>query len=141
MPDLSLPFIAVEDALVRIVRWLRNPNRDPYAVNREPVASELNLRAVVDAAFSDQVRAHQAANPTQGMTMYRHNYADPNVAAYHAAAWDLCRRGILYPKPAVDAQHAPAAGWFFVVTPYGRSWLEAASGLDVLPSEYDRFAQ
>ena len=141
MPELSLPFITVEDALARIVAWLRNPNRDAHAVNREPISSELDLRAVVDAVFSDQVRVHQAAHPTQGMTMYRHNYADPGLGAYHAAAWDLCRRGIIHPKPTVDAQYPSLPGWFFVVTPYGRTWLETVSGLDVLPSEYSRFAQ
>ena len=141
MPELSLPYIEVEDALRRIVRWLRDPNRDPHAVRRQPIADELDLRAVIAAAFTETNRRHQQDHPVRGMQRFINRWDDPNAAAFHAATWDLCRRGILYPRPEQEPQSAAAAGWYFSVTPYGRSWLRRTEPLDVLPAEYDRFAQ
>ena len=61
-----------------------------------------------------------------------------------AAAWELCRRGIIRPGVKVlgaQSTDEGAAGNGFSVTPFGRKWLEEADKDTFVPSEPERFGQ
>jgi hypothetical protein len=62
----------------------------------------------------------------------------------YAAAWDLCRRGIL--RPGVRTFNAQAtadgaSGNGYSITPFGEQWLTESDRDDFVPTEPERFAQ
>jgi len=62
---------------------------------------------------------------------------------FYAAAWDLCRRGII--RPGVYAYRAQAtesgnAGEGYSITPFGRTWIEESDLDSYVPTEPGRFA-
>lgn len=63
--------------------------------------------------------------------------------AFYAAAWDLCRRGILRPGVTAYGEQDTgdgSAGNGYSLTPTGREWLEQAGQYDVVPLEPGRFS-
>jgi hypothetical protein len=125
MRKVASPLLSVEDALSRIVAWLRNPSRDAYASRREPIALMLDVQQVLKEAVAEEIRAYQLANPQQGPTSYAYD-TDTNAGPFHSAAWELCRRGILRPRVfRGTSSDAPAFGTYFDVTPYGQESLTA----------------
>lgn len=63
---------------------------------------------------------------------------------FYAAAWDLCRRGII--RPGVNTLGAQAtesggSGDGYSVTPFGRKWLEESELDSYVPTEPGRFAE
>ncbi len=63
---------------------------------------------------------------------------------FYAAAWELCRRGIIRPGVrAMDEQSTPdgSAGNGYSLTPFGRAWLSEAHQDDFVPTEPGRFAK
>ena len=64
--------------------------------------------------------------------------------SFFAAAWELCRRGILRPGiRTLEAQSTDAgsAGCGYSITPFGRQWLCESRADDFVPTEPERFAQ
>lgn len=62
----------------------------------------------------------------------------------YAAAWDLCRRGIL--RPGVHSYGAQAtadgaSGNGYTITPFGKQWLAESDKDDFVPTEPERFAE
>ena len=73
-------------------------------------------------------------------TEYREaaNRGQPLSPIFFAAAWELCRRGILRPGiHAVDGQANldSQAGSGYSLTPLGRQWLEEIDDLQFIPTE------
>ncbi|MGA2717141.1 MAG: hypothetical protein ABSG41_29005 [Bryobacteraceae bacterium] len=63
---------------------------------------------------------------------------------FFAAAWELCRRGVIRPGiRTLEAQSTDAgsAGCGYSVTPFGRTWLSEARADDFVPTEPERFGQ
>ncbi|MDD2785924.1 MAG: hypothetical protein PHS79_03460 [Patescibacteria group bacterium] len=63
---------------------------------------------------------------------------------FYAAAWDLCRLGILRPGVRYyDAQSTEdgGAGNGYSLTPFGKKWLEEADGTLYVPTEPGRFSE
>jgi hypothetical protein len=63
---------------------------------------------------------------------------------FYAAAWELCRRGII--RPGVNEYGAQAtsegsAGNGYSITPFGKCWLKEAEHDDYVPTEPGRFAE
>lgn len=63
---------------------------------------------------------------------------------FYAAAWELCRRGIL--RPGITSYNTQStedgsAGNGYSITPFGRQWLEESDKDDYIPTEPGRFAQ
>lgn len=141
-PDVQLQTLTVEDATARIIAWLRNPNREPNAVHRPAIAEQFTITRVIEAALSERMDEMRRRNQPQGMTAYRLD-TNTNAGPFHTAAWDLCRKGVLRPvaQEGFHGNPPPAFGYQFAVTPYGHHWLAAASGLEVLPAQYGRFAE
>jgi hypothetical protein len=71
------------------------------------------------------------------------NSVDPNLEVFFAAAWELCRRGVLRPSARTFGQQASAhwhGGDGYSITPYGRRWVKAADEVDLVPMQPGRFA-
>jgi len=118
------------DATTILVRWLRAPDHGDYG----SYGYGIYLPALV--------RTHLAK---QGI---RHDEQDVKLhemmPMLYAAAWDLCRRGIL--RPGVRAFNAQAtadgaSGNGYSITPFGQQWLAEADRDDFVPTEPERFAQ
>ena len=63
---------------------------------------------------------------------------------FFAAAWELCRRGIIRPGiRTLDGQstEAGSAGSGYSVTPFGQSWLSESHADDFVPTEPERFGR
>lgn len=65
-------------------------------------------------------------------------------ADFYAAAWELCRRGII--RPGVQTRGAQATddgsgGNGYSITPFGKQWLAEADHETFVPTEPERFAQ
>lgn len=66
------------------------------------------------------------------------------MPAFYAAAWELCRRGIIRPgvrEYGAQATDAGNAGDGYSLTPFGRRWLEESEKDDFIPTEPGRFAE
>ena len=63
---------------------------------------------------------------------------------FYAAAWELCRRGILRPgvrRMGLQATEQGSAGDGYSVTPFGEQWAAEADRDDFVPTEPQRFGQ
>jgi hypothetical protein len=63
---------------------------------------------------------------------------------FYAAAWELCRRGILRPgvrQMGLQATDSGSAGDGYSVTPFGAEWARETDRDDFVPAEPQRFAQ
>jgi len=63
-------------------------------------------------------------------------------AFFYAAAWELCRRGILRPgvkRMGLQQTSDGSAGNGYSITPFGRRWLQEADRDDFVPTEPERF--
>ena len=68
----------------------------------------------------------------------RHKLVNDISPAFYAAAWDLCRRGIIRPgvfQLRAQATDEGSAGGGFSVTPFGREWLAEHDRDDYVPTE------
>jgi len=143
MPQLlRLPTITEEDALGRIISWLKNPKRNNDPVNRPNYGHDLYVPNMILSCLDEVQREHRSQNPT-GMITYQ--FDDTTGAEpFYGAAWNLCRRGILHPNVTkFDTRYTTSMliGTGFTITPYGKRWLNEISGYECIPSEYGRFAQ
>lgn len=95
--------------------------------------------------LADAIHAHlrdvthqMQAQESGGMSMFVHDVAT-NAAPYHDAAWSLVGRGILRPAPLSDQANISLIGTVFMITEYGRAWLERTT--DLLPTEIGGIGQ
>jgi hypothetical protein len=121
----------VEDAQKAIVRWIReaptstypNYGYDIYISN--VIRWVLERRGLSDRSETD--RTIRALSPV-----------------FYAAAWELCRRGIIRPgvrEYALQATEHGNAGEGYSVTPFGRTWAAESDRDDFVPTEPERFGQ
>lgn len=65
------------------------------------------------------------------------------MPAFYAAAWELCRRGIIRPgvrEFGAQSTDEGSAGDGYSLTPFGERWLEESEKDDFVPTEPGRFA-
>jgi hypothetical protein len=133
MPDKQ-PSVAVneEDAFHFIVRVLRE-NLMPdmgssYGYELYlPNVIQHYLISVLKRGHGEAQRDYRATSPP-----------------FLAAAWELCRRGIIRPGVKALGQQSTdegAAGAGFSVTPAGKRWLKEAGQYDFVPIEPGRFSR
>lgn len=63
---------------------------------------------------------------------------------FYAAAWELCRRGIIRPgvrEMGLQATEGGSAGDGYSITPFGEEWAAESDRDDFVPTEPQRFAQ
>lgn len=118
------------DATTLLVRWLQHPDHGNYGA----YGYGIYLPALVRTYLAQQGIPHheQETQLRQMMPML------------YAAAWDLCRRGIL--RPGVRAYMAQAtadgaSGNGYTITPFGEQWLSEADKDNFVPTEPERFAE
>jgi len=125
----AVPFTQA-DATTLLVRWLRQPDHGSYS----SYGYGVYLPALVQTYLSRQgIQPHD-----QGLTLQQ------MMPMLYAAAWDLCRRGILRPgvrEHGAQATADGASGNGYSITPFGAQWLKEADHDDFVPTEPERFAQ
>jgi hypothetical protein len=119
-----------DDATALLIQWLREPNHGNYGKYGYGIYLPALLRTYLE---KQGVRRDQQEKQLPEM-----------MPALYAAAWDLCRRGIL--RPGVRNYMAQAtddgnAGNGYSITPFGQQWLEEADKDNFVPTEPGRFAQ
>lgn len=136
MPTVSLPPVTTDQASAILLRHIREAGA-PSALGRRAPGWEIDLGDVINA----QIEAHSRREMSVPGVHYVYDPV-PNSAPFHEAAWAFVGRGILRPSTTFDGRTAPTmTGVHFGLTAYGRQWLEQASGIEVLPTEYGRFGQ
>jgi hypothetical protein len=118
------------DAATLLVRWLRQPDHGAYG----SYGYGVYVPAMVRTHLAKQGIPHhnQEAKLRDMMPML------------YAAAWDLCRRGILRPGVRAYGEQATAdgaSGNGYSITPFGQQWLAESDRDDFVPTEPERFAQ
>lgn len=120
-----------EDITKLLIQWLRKPDHGDYGA----YGYEVYLPALA-ATYQRKKHGHSSLNESQWFTQHS--------PLFYAAAWELCRRGILRPGITQHQRQATAdgaSGNGYSITPFGRQWLEEASSDDFVPTEPERFAQ
>lgn len=118
-----------EDATNLLTTWLRSPNHGGYG----SYGYDIYLPALIREELRSQgVQHHEQEQQLREW-----------IPHFYAAAWDLCRRGIL--RPGVHSYLAQAtddgnAGNGYSITPFGSKWLEESDRDDYVPTEPGRFA-
>lgn len=125
------PVLTVEDAIQLIVRYLRGPRPSDETSS---YGYGLYLPNVARGYLKEI-----------GKTWQESEYLWPSLSSvFYAAAWELCRRGIIRPgvrQAGVQITDDGSGGNGYSVTPYGEAWLRRASEADLVPLEPSRFAQ
>jgi hypothetical protein len=119
-----------EDATNLLIQWMRKPGQIQYSSYGYGIYLPSMIRAYLQ---SQGVRDHEQENGLREM-----------IPHFYAAAWDLCRRGIL--RPGVHSYMAQStndgnAGNGYSITPFGEKWLSESDRDDYVPTEPGRFAQ
>ncbi len=115
----------LEDATKLLIELLRNPDYDNFS----SYGYDIYLPALVNVYLRRQNRAETFKELS---------------SMFYAAAWELCRRGIIRPgvkqygaQATVDGQ----AGNGYSITPFGQTWLREAEQDDFVPTEPERFGE
>lgn len=136
--DLKLPPITEEEALRRIINWLKSSNGKLYETDGLSThGHELYIPNVIFKCL-DEVKNNYAGTE---MRQYRSDSNQEGSQVFYAAVWTLCRNGILNPNPPNPYSNGIDSGRGFSVTVYGKKWLQEANSYDCIPAEYGRFAE
>ncbi len=80
-----------------------------------------------------------------GVDRYNSERMAPDISPYfYAAAWELCRRGILRPgirQYGKQSTEDGSAGNGYSITPFGKQWLEESDKDIFIPTEPGRFSE
>lgn len=119
-----------DDALKILISWLRNPPRRDF----QTYGYEVYLPGLM-RAYAQEIGVDQ-------------HLRDESVAEwsphFYAAAWELCRRGILRPgimRIGLQATEDGGSGNGYSITPFGRTWIAESERDDFVPTEPERFGQ
>lgn len=125
---VKIPTHNEEDALARIVEWLRSTKKRTYP----QMSADLHIPDLLHGIQEEVRRNTPALQRAGGYTM------DPqsNVDGFYAAAWSLVARTVL--RPVSTSQLT--IGSTFALTEYGRRWIEATLDTDWVPNQSSRLA-
>jgi hypothetical protein len=120
-----------EDALNYIISYLRNPPRSAYS----SYGYDMYMPRVITAYLSNHGQNDYDENHPRVIDLSPH---------FYAAAWELCRRGII--RPGVNRMGRQntsegSAGDGYSITPFGKAWIEESDRDDFVPTEPGRFAE
>lgn len=126
--DTELGVANTEDAERLLVKWMREPPQTDYSSYG------------YDIFLPNLIRTHlRAVGRREEKTALQELSVN-----FYAAAWELCRRGILRPGVRVmglQATDEGSGGGGYSITPFGRQWLEESDQDDYVPTEPGRFAE
>lgn len=132
-----------DEALEEVLAWLRKDYDHARYTGSENPATPHDLYVPTLATTILMRRRDQETATPGGM---RYDRLDPrtNSAPLYAAAWELCRRGVLFPAPIwvdrINPHLTLPAGSAFDLTSNGRAWLVNTKD-QVVPPENGRFGQ
>ncbi len=124
----------VDEALTAIVTRLRE-DPDRYAMH----GYHVYLRPIWEEHIAEREGLDLHANRSE---VASHGLDVSGV--FYAAAWELCRRGILRPGIKSNMEQVTEDGQGgngYSYTPMGRRWLEAVEQYDYIPTEPSRLAE
>jgi hypothetical protein len=140
--EIRLPPLTEEEALRRIINWLRGSRRKAFnPVSSPDYGHELYIPNVIIECFHEVIEEDKRRNPVTGMRQYSMNLHQEETSPFYDAVWTLCRNGILRPDPPNPNSNGEDSGRGFTVTSYGKEWLSEVSGYECIPAEYGRFSQ
>jgi len=143
MANLSLPEYTEEEALSKILNYLRNP--ESYSFNMPDYGNDLYIpKVIINCVHKLQVEQYDNnSTPSQNRNpILIDDYHNPtNSGFFYDAAWNLCTRGILRPAVAYPFEQIGMPGAGFKLTSYGKEWLNQTNGYECIPSEYGPFAE
>ena len=128
-----------DDAISFLIQWLRNPSQSTYPSYGYDVFISNVLRVYV--------QNYEDLNPDHPVLESRTtawNRIYELSPYFYAAAWELCRRGIIRPGVRSIEEHGTLAGKVgegYSITPFGHAWLAESDQDDFVPTEPGRFAQ
>ena len=121
----------IEDAERVIITWLRKKPQSPYG------------NYGYDVYISNVIRWHLEEGGQRDRQSV--NQLIPTLwPAFVAAAWELCRRGVIRPGiREFNTQSTPQgnAGEGYSITPFGTQWIAESDRDDFVPTEPNRFAE
>jgi len=120
----------IDDATALLIRFLRNPE---YG-NHSRYGYDFYIPNLLRQYLERQGIRHQEQE--EKLREY--------MTAFYAAAWELCRRGIIRPgvrEFGAQSTDAGNAGDGYSLTPFGQQWLKEAEKDDFVPTEPGRFAE
>ncbi len=120
----------IEDASNLLIQFLRNPDYGMMS------------RYGYDIYLPNLLRKYLSSQGIQDLDQ-DHKLREW-MPSFYAAAWELCRRGILRPGINQFGEQATDdgnAGNGYSYTPFGIKWLEEAEKDDYVPTEPGRFAE
>jgi len=143
MPNLFLPEYTEEEALSKILNYLRNP--ESHVVSLNDCGNDLYIPNVITNCINElQVEQYNKnSTPIRNRNFFTAADCDTqtNSDSFYDAAWNLCTRGILRPTVAYPPQPIGMAGAGFKLTSYGKECLNQTNGYECIPSEYGRFSE
>lgn len=119
-----------EDAFNYLVSWLRNPRPTPF--------SSYGYGFYLPNVIRLYLEEHEGLHHPQGERRMRE--LSP---VFYAAAWDLCRLGVLRPGLKVYGGQATddgSSGNGYSITPFGEGWVSETAQEDFVPTQPGRFA-
>ena len=119
-----------EDALKLLISWLRNPPKSEYS----SYGYGVYLPSLMRAYLQQHGILHYDAEPIMREWS----------PLFYAAAWKLCRRGVLRPgiiRIGLQATDDGGSGNGYSLTPFGQKWIAESDCDDFVPTEPERFGQ
>ena len=121
----------IEDAEKVIIRWISEGSRTPYSNYGYDVYIPNIIRSLLRE---------------KGIDADREGYEEKKELSpfFYAAAWELCRRGIIRPGVnIIDAQATDdgSSGNGYSITPFGKKWIDESDKDSFIPTEPGRFAE
>jgi len=129
-----------EDALKHLISALRKSGA-PRATDASNYGYDVYLPNVIrEFVIAERGQAGNRINPNDPVEIKVRELSP----GFLAAAWELCRRGIIRPGIRTfgdQATDAGSAGCGYSITPFGRVWLSEARTDDFVPTEPERFGR
>jgi serine/threonine protein kinase len=127
--EIQLPKLTEEDAIRRIIKWLKSSKEDFYrSVNSPNYGHELYIPDVIIQSYQDVIDADKKKNPVTGMRQYSMNLESPETSVFYDAAWVLYQEGLLRPNPPNPHANGADINKGFTVTSKGKKWLSQVRG-------------
>lgn len=123
--------VNIEDAERLIIRWIREQPRAEY------------LSYGYDVYLSNVIRWHLRESGVRDPQEIESSI-EGLWPTFVAAAWELCRRGVIRPgvrRLREQSTDQGSAGEGYSITPFGAQWAAEADRDDFVPTEPQRFAQ
>ncbi len=121
----------IEDVEKIIIQWVRDGSKTRYS----NYGYDIYIPNVIRAFLSEK-----------GIDAERDGYMQKKELSplFYAAAWELCRRGIIRPGVnIIDAQATDdgSGGNGYSITPFGEQWIKESDKDTFIPTEPGRFAE